>query len=415
MNPNLITAVGIDVSKGKSTIAIRRPGGEIVRKPFTVMHDQTGLQRLVQILHEVGGEIRIVMEHTGMYWRPIASVLQQEGFFLSVVNAILTHQFSDNSLRKVKTDKADSLKLANYALTYWSELKRYDLEDETRQQLKFQSRLYQRTIQTSTTLRNGLISILDQTFPNANQFFTSSMPTKDGHHKWIDFVERFWHKDCVATVSLHSFAITLEKWCKRNGYRYSYADAEYIHTQARNAVATLPKNDSTKLLIMQAVHTLNTIYESLQVIRTEMQRLASMLPEYPVVMAMKGAGQVTGPQLMAEIGDVRRFTHKGALVAFAGVDAPPFQSGDFEAKSRHVSKRGSSTLRRTLFQICCMSLCRADPEDPIFCFMDKKRSEGKHFYVYTVAGAAKFLRIYYARVKQYLNQMEIASASVSPN
>ena len=241
------------------------------------------------------------------------------------------------------------------------------------------------------------------------------MPTKDGHHKWIDFVERFWHKDCVAAISLHSFAITLEKWCKRNGYRYSDADAEYIHAQARNAVATLPKNDSTKLLIMQAVHTLNTIYESLQVIRAGMQRLASQLPEYPVVMAMKGAGQVTGPQLMAEIGDVRRFTHKGALVAFAGVDAPPFQSGDFEAKSRHVSKRWSSTLRRTLFQICSMSLCRADPEDPIFCFMDKKRSEGKHFYVYTVAGAAKFLRIYYARVKQYLNQMDTALASVSTN
>ena len=126
MDSNLITAVGIDVSKGKSTIAIRRPGGEIVRKPFTVKHDQLGLQQLIQLLHEVGGEIRIVMEHTGMYWRPIASVLQQEGFYLSVVNAILTHQFNDNSLRKVKTDKADSLKLANYALAYWSELKRYD-------------------------------------------------------------------------------------------------------------------------------------------------------------------------------------------------------------------------------------------------------------------------------------------------
>ena len=92
MDSNLITAVGIDVSKGKSTIAIRRPGGEIVRKPFTVKHDQPGLQQLIQLLHEVGGEIRIVMEHTGMYWRPIASVLQQEGFFISVVNAILTHQ-----------------------------------------------------------------------------------------------------------------------------------------------------------------------------------------------------------------------------------------------------------------------------------------------------------------------------------
>lgn len=415
MNPKIITAVGIDVSKGKSTVAIRRPGGEIVRKPFDVRHDQPGLQQLVQTLREVGGEIRIVMEHTGLYWRPVASVLHQAGFFISVVNAILTHQFSDNSLRKVKTDKADALKLANYALTYWAELKRYDQEDETRQQLKFQSRLYQRPLQSSTALRNGLISLLDQTFPNANQFFPSSPPTKDGHHKWIDFVKRFWHKDCVAAVSLRSFAITLEKWCKRNGYRYSYADAEYIHAQARNAVATLPKNDSTKLLIMQAVHTLNTIYESLQVIRGEMLRLASLLPEYEVVMAMQGAGRITGPQLMAEIGDVRRFTHKGALVAFAGVDTLPFQSSDFEAKSRHVSKRRSSRLRRTLFLVCGMSLCRADPNDPVFCFMDKKRTEGKHFYVYMVAGAAKFLRVYYARVKQYLNHLDDAPLTVLPN
>lgn len=73
MNPTLITAVGIDVSKGKSTVAIRRPGGEIVRKPFEVKHDQLGLQHLVQILREVGRDIRIVMEHTGMHWRPFAS------------------------------------------------------------------------------------------------------------------------------------------------------------------------------------------------------------------------------------------------------------------------------------------------------------------------------------------------------
>lgn len=68
-------------------------------------------------------------------------------------------------------------------------------------------------------------------------------------------------------------------------------------------------------------------------------------------MDMQGAGEVTGPQLMAEIGDVRRFTHKGALVASAGMDAPPFQSGTFDAKSRRISKRGSPYLRRTLFQI----------------------------------------------------------------
>ena len=122
-------------------------------------------------------------------------------------------------------------------------------------------------------------------------------------------------------------------------------------------------------------------------------------------MAMQGAGQITGPKLMAEIGDVRRFTNKKALVAFAGVDAPPFQSGNFEAKSRHVSKRGSPHLRKALFQVMSVILQHASLDNPVYCFMDRKRAEGKHFYVYMVAGAAKFLRIYYARVTEYLTSL----------
>ena len=42
-------------------------------------------------------------------------------------------------------------------------------------------------------------------------------------------------------------------------------------------------------------------------------------------------------------------------------------------------------------------------DDPVFLFMDRKRTEGKHFYVYMVAGAVKLLRIYYARVKAVLD------------
>ena len=72
MKYEIITAVGIDVSKGKSTVAVRRPGGEVVLTPFQVNHDAAGLSGLVKTLRDVGGDIRIVMEHTGMYWRPIA-------------------------------------------------------------------------------------------------------------------------------------------------------------------------------------------------------------------------------------------------------------------------------------------------------------------------------------------------------
>ena len=346
------------------------------------------------------------MEHTGMYWRPIAMTLKEAGFYVSVVNAILIHNFSDNSIRKVKTDRADAMKIANYGLTFWIDLQEYAGEDENRQLLKIQSRLYERTATTAGMLRNGLISLLDQTFPGANKLFRDESRNSKGHVKWIDFVLRFWHKECVAALSLAAFTDTFQKWCKRTGYKFSASDAERIHAIARNAVATLPKNDSTKLLITQATNSLNAIYDSLQAIRAEMDRLASMLPKYELVINMEGIGKVAGPQLMAEVGDVRRFSHKGALVAYAGVDASPYQSGSFDSKSRHVSKRGSPHLRRVLFVIMSMTLIRANTANPVFCFMDKKRAEGKHFYVYTVAGSAKFLRIYYAKVKEYLNALE---------
>lgn len=348
-----------------------------------------------------------------MYWRPIALALKNAGFFVSIVNAMLIHDFSDNSLRKVKTDKADSLKIANYALAYWADLRNYSDEEETRQMLKIQSRLYERTQNCSVAMRNGLISLLDQTFPGVNKLFGYERRSVTGHVKWVDFVSRYWHKDCVAALSLSSFADTLQKWCRRTGYHFSHSDAERIYDIARNSVATFPKNDSTKLLITQAVDSLNAVYDTLQVLRSEMLRLASMLPEYEIVASMQGAGTITGPQLMAEIGDVRRFTHKGALVAFAGVDAPPYQSGTFDSKSRHVSKRGTPHLRRTLFQVCTVILEHASQDNPVYCFMDRKRAEGKHYYVYIVAGAAKFLRIYYARVKEYLNAQDAERISVA--
>jgi len=109
---------------------------------------------------------------------------------------------------------------------------------------------------------------------------------------------------------------------------------------------------------------------------------------------------------MAEIGDVRRFYAKKALIAFAGLDAPPYQSGAFEAKSRSMSKRGSAALRKTLFQVMSVILQNSPPNEPVFQYLDKKRAEGKHYGVYMMAAANKFLRIYYARVKEHMTTLD---------
>lgn len=122
-----------------------------------------------------------------------------------------------------------------------------------------------------------------------------------------------------------------------------------IYTAACGHFGVRLKTDTTKLLVEQAVSQLRATSAALAGLKLEMQSLASSFPEYPVVMKMFGVGPALGPQLMAEIGDVLRFHSPKALVAFAGIDAPPYQSGQMEVYSRNSPKRGSPSLRRTLF------------------------------------------------------------------
>ena len=156
---------------------------------------------------------------------------------------------------------------------------------------------------------------------------------------------------------------------------------------------------------------LNTASQTVEALRLKMDQTAATLPEYPVVMAINGVGPSLGPQLMAEIGDVTRFTHREALTAFAGVDPGKNDSGKHNQKSVRTSKKGSPSLRKTLFQIMDGLIKRSPMDDPVYAFMDKKRSEGKPYYVYMTAGANKFLRIYYGRVREYLASLEESKES----
>ena len=284
-------------------------------------------------------------------------------------------------------------------------------KDTIRRFIRLTNLMYERLASTATSLRNGLIALADQTFPSIDQAFGHAIKNADGHEKWVDFFSIYWHRDCVLRLSIEKFTESYRKWCLRRNYKFRTNTAHKLYALAQDAVPTLPKNNGTKALVLQACKSLNAVCEAKQSTQEEMNRLASLLPEYEVVMQMEGTGPITGPALMAEIGDVRRFKNKKALVAFAGIDAPPFQSGNFESKSRHVSKRGSPHLRRAVFLVANIILTLSHKDNSVFCFMDKKRAEGKHYYVYTIAGSAKFLRIYYARVTEYLRTQEIPVAA----
>jgi len=399
-----MNAVGIDVSKGKSTVAIMRPFGEVVVSPFEVNHNAAELGQLAERIKGLEGETRIVMEVTGSYSQPVARFFHEAGLFVSAVHPLLVHGFGNNSIRKVKTDQADAVKIAAYALSNWLKLPRYVPEEDTRQMLKTYSRQYDKYVKLKTALKNNLIFLVDQTFPGVNTLFSPHSRKSNGHEKWIDFVADFWHCGCVCGLSLKAFTSAYRRWCKRAGYYFDEAKAGEVYDAAHGHVSVMPKSDTAETLVKQAVAQINTVGETLAAVAREMNQMAASLSEYPAVMEMRGAGEILGPQLMAEVGDVCRFRSKGSIVCFAGLDAPPFKSGQFESHNRHISKKGSPHLRKTLFQIVDGLIKSAPADDPVFQFIDRKRAENKPYYVYMTAGAAKFLRIYYGRVKEYLDK-----------
>lgn len=141
-------------------------------------------------------------------------------------------------------------------------------------------------------------------------------------------------------------------------------------------------------------------------LRRKMDELASSLPEYQTVRSMYGVGPSLGPQIMAEIGDISRFNHREALTAYAGVDPGKNDSGEVVHKSGHASKCGSARLRKSLFQVMeAMLQLGPRDDDPVSQFLFKKKAEGKPYLVYMTAGANKFLRVYYGKVKECIRNL----------
>ena len=401
----MLNAVGIDVSKGRSTVAVLQSGGVVVRKPFDVYHKQSELKELSSFIKSLDGETRAVMECTGPYHRPIVEVLRRAGIFVSAVNPHLIKNFGNNTIRKVKTDPADAKKIARYTLDNWDRLQEYSGMDAKRELLKTMNAQFDFFMKQKISAKTNLISLLDNTYPGVNTLFDSPVRS-DGSEKWVDFAYSFWHVDCVRKLTLNAFRDRYMAFCKRHGYQYSESKADEIYNAAKELVAVFPKEEGYKQLIQFSIKQLNLESEHVETLRSDMNELASQLPEYSVVMSMYGVGPTFGPQLMAEIGDIMRFTHREALTAFAGVDPGKDDSGQRNSKSVPASKCGPARLRKTLFQIMSTLIQKMPSDDPVYKFLDKKRSEGKPYYVYMTAGANKFLRIYNGKVKEYMRSLE---------
>lgn len=394
-------SVGIDVSKGKSMVCIMKPGGEVLRSPFEMLHSMESILHLIKLINSYDEEVRVILENTGHYHLPVITLLVEKGIFTCCVNALLMKKFCSQSIRRAKTDKIDAVHIAQFGLTYWNKLSPVKPPEDIYRELKLLARQYYQIISILVKAKVSLSNLLDQTMPNIQTILQDS----DNNHKLTEFVKRYYHYGHILKMGKSKFTSDYCKWSKKQGYRKSEHLAAEIFAMAQNGIPVLPNSPTAKMVVLEAVRMIHEIETSRNTILTQMQNFAKTLPEYSIVRNMQCIGDTLAPRIIAEIGDIRRFKNRNSLIAYSGIDAPPYQSGAFNATERHISKRGNSYLRKTGYEIM-QSLIKHKPiGDPVYDFICKKRLEGKCGKEAMIAGLNKFLRIYYGRISELYKEI----------
>ena len=397
-------SVGIDVSMGKSTIAIISTDGEVISEPFEIEHTKSDFNLVLEKIKNIPKDnVKFVMEYTGNYCKSLLKIIIDNGYFVTVENPLTIKKYCDINIRKVKTDKKDALKIACYGSERWHKLIRYTTSDEIYSELRFLSRQYDEQMSLKVMKKIHLSGLIEVTFPGLKKIFNGDSV----YMLMLDVYKKYYHPSLVLSKSKSSFIRDVEKISKKTGHRIGTRVAEEMYFLANECIPSSPCNESTQLAVSNCVLLLQNLEEITNNIIAKMDELARQLPEFETVSNMSGVGNKIRARLIAEIGDVRRFKNSNCLIAYAGIDVPPFQSGQFVATNRRITKRGNKHLRKVGYETMkSLKTVKPTKDNAVYLFILKKENEGKGSITAKIAGLNKFLRIYYARVMEVYNNLE---------
>ena len=397
-------SIGIDVSMGKSTIAIISTDGEVISEPFEIEHTKSGFNLILEKIKNIPKDnVKFVMESTGNYCKSILKIIIDNGYFVTVENPLTIKKYCDINIRKVKTDKKDALKIACYGSERWHKLIEYTPSDEIYSELRFLSRQYDEQMTLKVMKKIHLSGLIEVTFPGLKKIFNGDSV----YMLMLDVYKKYYHPSLVLSKSKSSFIKDVEKISKKTGHRVGTRVAEEMYSLASECIPSSPFNESTQLAVSNCVLLLQNLEEITNNIIAKMDKLAKNLPEFEIVSNMSGVGNKIRSRLIAEIGDVRRFKNSNCLIAYAGIDVPPFQSGQFIATNRRITKRGNKHLRKVGYEVMkSLKTVKPTKDNAVYLFILKKENEGKGSITAKIAGLNKFLRIYYARVMEVYKNLE---------
>ena len=353
---------GIDVAKRKHAIAFLDEKGQLVQRPFTIENTRAGFDQLRQALTTLDGRVLIGLEATGHYWWALYDELTQQAYPVVVLNALQVHAFRQSGVRKVKSDRTDAVWIAEFLR--FSQPEPAQPTTTLFLQLKDLSRFRYHLSDQIGDAKRKLLSVLDRVFPEYETLFSSVFLTSSRQ-----LLAQAASAQELAEFDLHELTELLHTASRG---RFDRAKAEALHTLAQHSVGVRFLADAAQLQVRCLLAQIDLLEEQRDRVDQALAQLMNQVPQH--ILSIPGVGPTTGAALLAEIGDIQRFDAPEKLVAYAGIDAAVYQTGQFEARQMHMSKRGSPYLRHALWQAASMAIMH-DAE--LRAYYDRKRQEGK--------------------------------------
>ena len=376
---------GVDIAKVDHVIgAVDETGAEVAR-PMQFKNSEAGFERCVAWLESVAeseDDVFVGMEATGHYWMACFAHLTAAGYRVCVVNPMQVHAMRElKGMKGVKNDRIDSWLIA--------ETLRQGNYDETRlatdevQALKQLTRYHQGLKQELATVKTQAICVLDAYFPEYAGLFSDMF----GAASLRVLAE------CPTPSEVNrKRASTIAKLLSEGSRGRLGADkAAQLKAAAKSSVGIRLGEDAAAFQLKTMASQVEFLNGTIAKVEREVASLLAKVE--PNITTIPGVSTTTGAQIVAEIGDVRRFKSAASIVKYAGLNSGVDESEKHSAQGVPITKHGSPYLRRSLW----LAANRARQYDPrLKAFYDKKRREGKPHRVAVTAVARKLCHVVFA-------------------
>jgi transposase len=373
---------GIDIGKGKHAACVMDRDGQFVMRSQSFTNDAQGYQAFLNRLQDAGSRrtsgLLVGLEATGHYWYALRDFLVGKDYDVVVLNPLQTKQQGRRDIRKCKTDRVDARRIARLLKT--GEYRVSLVPGDFAMTCRHLTRLRCRLIGQRARIKLWLRSRLEPIWPEYEALMSNPF-CKTGR----TLLMKAPAPEDVVNLGREELFELIRKTSRG---KFGPVKAEQIWNAACNTIGTRRGIEGARIAIRSLLTQLETLAPIREQLETEIETLARRLPGY--LFTLPGIDTLTAVSLFGETDPIETFDSGAQLVAFAGLDTTVFQTGQYEAKRRRITKRGSPYLRHTLWSIAHRA-CRQEGDLRDYCL--RRRREGLHYKSAVTATAIKLCHV----------------------